>query len=198
LQGLRIEALESNGIGPCSLEVAAGECVCVSGASGAGKSLMLRAIADLDPHHGKVFLNDLECNTMNPGTWRRKVGLLPAESQWWHETVGEHFRDEPDSSILVALGFEGDVLAYQVMRLSSGERQRLGLLRLLCNQPRTLLLDEPTSSLDAENIRRVERLIEDYRTQYQTPVIWVSHDQQQIARISDRHYRIVDGKLEEA
>ena len=196
MQGLRIEAIESNGTGPCSLEVAAGECVCISGTSGAGKTLLLRAIADLDPHHGKVFLDDIECNTMNPGTWRCKVGLLPAESQWWHETVGEHFRDEPDPSILGALGFDGDVLVYQVLRLSSGERQRLGLLRLLCNQPSALLLDEPTSSLDAENICRVERMIQDYRTLHHTPVIWVSHDQQQISRVSDRHYRIVDGILE--
>jgi ABC-type iron transport system FetAB ATPase subunit len=195
LQGLRIEAIESNGIGPCSLEVAGGECVCVSGTSGAGKTLLLRAIADLDPHHGKVFLDDVECNTMEPGTWRHKVGLLPAESQWWYETVGEHFGNEPESSMLVALGFERDVFEYQTMRLSSGERQRLGLLRLLSNLPDALLLDEPTSSLDAENIHRVERLIEDYRTQHHIPVIWVSHDLQQIARVSDRYYRIVDGKF---
>ena len=142
---------------------------------------MLRAIADLDPHHGKVFLDDIECNDMSPGLWRCKIGLLPAESQWWYETVGEHF-GTTDMTLLSALGFGNDVLDFQIIHLSSGERQRLGLIRLLCNRPQALLLDEPTSSLDPENTRRVERLIDNFRRQYQAPVIWVSHDSRQIER----------------
>jgi len=155
---------------------------------------MLRAIADLDPHHGKVFLDDVECNDMRPGLWRRNIGLLPAESQWWHETVGEHFTNA-DTGLLNALGFNEDALGYQVVRLSSGERQRLALLRLLCNQPRTLLLDEPTASLDPENTIRVERLVKDYRSSSLASVIWVSHDPKQIERVSNRHLRMVKGKL---
>jgi len=131
---------------------------------------------------------------MSPGQWRRCVGLLPAESQWWHDTVGEHLEDM-DISLLNVLGFKQDVLAFEVMRLSSGERQRLALIRLLCNQPQALLLDEPTASLDPENTRRVEELLTDYRVQHQAAVIWVSHDPGQIKRLADRHYQIIAGKL---
>ena len=191
---LRIEELVSNGTGPCSLSIAPGECVCISGPSGAGKSLLLRAVADLDPHHGKVYLDEIECNDTSPVQWRRHIGLLPAESQWWHDTVGEHLEDV-DISLLSALGFSQEVLAFELMRLSSGERQRLALIRLLHNKPRALLLDEPTASLDPESTRHVEQLLADYRVQNQVPVIWVSHDPAQIKRIADRHYQIVAGKL---
>ena len=155
---------------------------------------MLRAIADLDPRHGKVFLDDVECNEMYPGQWRRNVGLLPAESQWWYETVREHFTDM-DTALLSALGFDEDVLDYQVARLSTGERQRLALIRLLCNRPQALLLDEPTASLDPGNINRVERLIKDYSSKSHSPVLWVSHDPEQIERVSDRYFQMVEGKL---
>jgi len=155
---------------------------------------MLRAVADLDPHHGKVFLDDVECNDISPGQWRCMIGLLPAESQWWYETVGEHFGNS-DMTLLSDLGFGKDILDHQVIHLSSGERQRLGLIRLLCNQPHALLLDEPTASLDSENTRRVERLIHEFRMQHQAPVIWVSHDSRQIERISDRHFQLIDGNL---
>ena len=117
-----------------------------------------------------------------------------AESQWWHDRVGEHLADV-DISLLEALGFGQDVLDFEVPRLSSGERQRLALIRLLSNGPQALLLDEPTASLDPENTRRVERLLTDYRGQHQAPILWVSHDPGQIKRIADRHYEIVTGKL---
>ena len=155
---------------------------------------MLRAVADLDPHHGKVFLDDIECNDTSPVLWHRRVGCMLAESQWWHDRVGEHLADV-DISLLEALGFGQDVLDFEVPRLSSGERQRLALIRLLSNGPQALLLDEPTASLDPENTRRVERLLTDYRGQHQAPILWVSHDPGQIKRIADRHYEIVTGKL---
>ena len=181
-------------MGPCSLRVAPGECVCISGPSGSGKSLFLRAVVDLDPHHGKVYLDEIECNETSPEQWRRRVGLLPAESHWWHDTVGEHLEDV-ETSLLNSLGFSQNVLAFELMRLSSGERQRLALIRLLHNQPQALLLDEPTASLDPESTRRVEQLLADYSIQHQAPVIWGSHDPEQIKRIANRHYQIVAGKL---
>jgi ABC-type multidrug transport system ATPase subunit len=88
--------------------------------------------------------------------WRRRVGLLPAESGWWADRVGAHFITTNDARnpattptpILARLGFEPDVLDWDVQRLSSGERQRLGLARLLLNRPEVLLLDEATANLD--------------------------------------------------
>lgn len=180
-------------MGPLSLTVQ-DECVCLSGPSGAGKTLLLRAIVDLDPHQGQVFLDEVECNDFNASDWRRRVGLLPAESQWWRDRVGEHFA-ELDQDLLIRLNFDADVLHWQVNRLSSGERQRLALVRMLCLRPQVLLLDEPTASLDPDNVRCVEEVIAHYRHRTGAAVLWVSHDPEQIQRVAARSYFIEQGKL---
>lgn len=194
LSRLRIEELQSHGLGPVSLMVEAGECIAVSGASGAGKTLMLRAIADLDPYTGAVFLDGYAAAGFRPQDWRRQVGYLPAESHWWHETVGPHFT-EVDESALEAVGFGREVMEWQIARLSTGERQRLALLRLLANRPRVLLLDEPTAALDPTSVTRVEELLLRFRQQHDVGILWVSHDPQQIRRVAHRHYRIEQGAL---
>ncbi len=77
---LDITNLSTDLIGPVNLSIAAGECVAVLGASGSGKSLLLRAIADLDPHNGEVSLKGRRCSEMPADEWRRLVALVPAES----------------------------------------------------------------------------------------------------------------------
>ena len=183
---LTIKQLSTHHVGPIDLELAAGECLTLAGPSGSGKTLLLRAITDLDPHQGEVFLEDQSCRSMCAHAWRRQVGLLPAESQWWLETIGEHLA-EVDEACLVELGFDNTVLEWEVARCSTGERQRLALARLLQNRPRVLLLDEPTASLDATNVERVEVLIARLRKEWGLAVIWVSHDQEQVARLGHRH-----------
>ncbi len=125
--------------------------------------------------------------------WRHQVGMLPAESQWWHDTVGAHF-STTHLDHFTALEFDADVLHWSVS-LSTGERQRLALLRLLANRCKALLLDEPTASLDAENVRRVERLIAAYRSETGAAVLWVSHDSEQERRVADRRTRLSEGQL---
>ncbi|WP_227369666.1 ATP-binding cassette domain-containing protein [Halomonas sp. M20] len=180
---------------PVHLTVAPGEIVCLSGASGSGKSRMLRALADLEPHGGEVRLGEEEQSSMVGHLWRRAVMLVPAESHWWADSVGEHFADEPDISDIEALGFERTVLEWQISRLSSGEKQRLALLRALCRKPSALLLDEPTANLDEANVHRVEAWLTSRIRQEGWPVLWVAHHGAQIARVADRHLRIEAGQL---
>ncbi|MFA7387859.1 MAG: ABC transporter ATP-binding protein [Thiohalobacteraceae bacterium] len=194
MERLRAEAIQGAGWGPLNLTVGAGECLCLQGPSGAGKTRLLRALADLDPHGGQVYLDDVVAARIPPPQWRREVALLPADSRWWATTVAEHFpkraRLDPAS-----VGLPAAALHWTVERLSSGERQRLALLRLLANQPKVLLLDEPTANLDAANVARIETLIADYRRIHSAAVLWVSHDQEQIARIADRCATIENGRL---
>lgn len=193
---LSLHNFQINLLEPIELAVEAGECVTLTGPSGSGKTLLLRAIADLDPHQGEARFNGTAQAQTPPPKWRQAVGFLPAESHWWADRVGNHFPDI-DTALLKKLGFEPECLEWQVSRLSSGERQRLGLARLLSNRPEVLLLDEPTANLDKENGQRVEQLIEQYRQQHQAPVLWVSHDTEQQQRVANRHFHIQQGRLEE-
>jgi ABC-type iron transport system FetAB ATPase subunit len=133
---------------------------------------------------------------MRAHEWRCRVGLLPAESQWWGEQIGEHFQ-QYDEELLTRLGFGPEVMTWEVARCSTGERQRLALLRLLQNRPRVLLLDEPTASLDAENVARVESVIAQLRRDHATAVLWVSHDLAQAERIATRRMTMSGGRLQE-
>jgi len=184
-------------IQPASFTLQAGECVGLSGPSGEGKSLLLRAIADLIPHRGTVTLDGVDCKNINPAQWRRRVGLLLPESHWWSDRVGDHFPVR-EMDRVTALGFDETVFDWQVSRCSSGEKQRLALLRLLANQPQVLLLDEPSASLDPKSVDRLESLIKIYREQMACPVLWVSHDPAQLARVADRQLRLAHKQLQAA
>lgn len=195
---LTIKQLGLHHIGPISLELAPGQCLSLAGPSGSGKTLLLRAIADLEPHCGEIYLDGQPCHSLRAHRWRQQVGLLPAESQWWRERVGDHFAHGQDVIHLEALGFDQAVLGWDVARCSTGERQRLALLRLLQNRPRVLLLDEPTASLDSQNVACVEQLIARLRQEWQLAVIWVSHDAEQMARVATDHLHFrSDGQLRE-
>jgi len=191
---LSIENLKFFHCGPLNISLEPGQCVGVSGESGCGKSLLLRAIADLDEHEGQLLLDNVSADSMPANEWRRQVALLPAESQWWFDTVGEHFSDL-DESLLNQFGFSGDVNDWSIRRMSSGEKQRLALLRLLLNQPRVLLLDEPTANLDKRNTLIFEQLIAEYLKQHQASAFWVSHDHGQLDRVADVQFELKDGLL---
>jgi len=180
-----VSNLIREGLPPVSFSLREGELTCLSGPSGSGKTQLLRALVDLDPNEGSVTLVDEPRAAIAPEQWRRRVAFLPAESRWWAATVAEHFAATDDRQ-LRQLGFDEDVGGWRVERLSSGEKQRLGLLRLLANGPEVLLLDEPTANLDAENIGRVEKLVLDYLAERGASCLWVSHDRKQIERLCKR------------
>jgi ABC-type iron transport system FetAB ATPase subunit len=191
---LRIDDLDCGSVRNVSFTLAAGECIAIIGPSGSGKSRLLRAIADLDPHGGEVWLRGELCSRMPAHRWRQRVGYLPAESAWWGELVADHMSD-PGAERLAELGLSAEVLGWQVSRLSSGERQRLALLRLLAGEPEVLLLDEPTANLDPDSAERVERLLARCQAEG-TGLLWVSHDEVQVRRVADRGFQIVAGRLQ--
>ena len=194
--GLRIQGLSIGALKDVSLDVGPGEIVCLSGESGSGKTRLLRAIADLEPHEGEVRLGEERRSEMAAHCWRGRVMLVPAESSWWADRVIDHFMD-PAPESLAAFGFDESALEWEVGRLSSGEKQRLAVLRALSHEPRALLLDEPTANLDAETARAVEDWLCEHVREHRIPVIWVAHDRAQIERVADRHFTIRGEQLEE-
>ncbi|MEY6432309.1 ATP-binding cassette domain-containing protein [Thioalkalicoccus limnaeus] len=191
--------LETARLGPLSLRLAVGELVQVTGASGSGKSLLLRALADLDASRGLVRLGDCDRDRIAPGDWRRQVAYVPAETAWWAPRVDGNFppgwRLHDAKSWLACFALPDDALDWEIERLSSGERQRLGLLRALLNRPRVLLLDEPTANLDRENTQRLEAAVRRYLAEHGAGAIWVSHDRLQQDRLGGRVLEIHDGRL---
>ena len=187
--------------GPYSLGCCADEVVCLTGASGIGKTRLLRALADLERYSGKVSLGTHGCADLPAPEWRQKVALIPAESRWWFSEVkphmGDHYCDAELAQLLTELGFENDVLGWQVSRLSTGEKQRLSVARVLTRRPEALLLDELGSSLDRDNSTLLESVIINYQRTHNTPVLWVSHDKAQIDRIADRLVVMYQDHLEE-
>jgi ABC-type lipoprotein export system ATPase subunit len=182
---LKVDNIIIPSLAPISFELAAGECLGVSGDSGCGKTRLLRAIADMDEVEGSVCIDDLCRPDVSGADWRKQVALLPAESQWWFDTVAPHFAAATN---LAALGFGDEVSHWQISRCSSGEKQRLAILRLLANKPKVLLLDEPTANLDTENTRKVEMLVAEYLAENNAVAIWVSHNRAQLKRVVSERY----------
>ncbi|MBL0732062.1 MAG: ATP-binding cassette domain-containing protein [Desulfosarcina sp.] len=191
----KIDSLYFHNIGPVNITLCKSESIGVTGPSGAGKTLFLRAMADMDDHSGNLFLDGKESREFQPYIWRQEVGLLPSESSWWFDTVGEHFNNI-NKTWLEMTGFDQAVLKWNVSRLSSGERQRLALLRLLSNKPKVLLLDEPTANLDIKNALKVEKILTTYIVETESSMIWAGHDIEQLKRISGRQFIIKGGMLQ--
>jgi UDP-glucose/iron transport system ATP-binding protein len=192
---LRVNQLRSDHYGPIDLSVAPGTCLGLSGASGAGKTVLLRGIVDLDPNTGTVSWKGAAREAMPAPVWRRMVGYVPAETAWWADDVATHFDDADGARpIIEAVGLPPEALGWEVARLSTGERHRLGLVRALMQRPEVLLLDEPTAPLDAEATGKVEALLKRELAEGKA-IILVSHDARQIARLAQSAVRIADGRI---
>jgi putative ABC transport system ATP-binding protein len=194
---LRIVNLRSHLAGPFDLELRPGECLAVTGPSGAGKSLFLRMVADLDPNQGEVFLDDTERRTLPAPTWRRKVVYSAAEPGWWHERVADHFTGEAmgfAKTTAPRLALAPTLLNEPVVQLSTGERQRMALIRTLALHSPVLLLDEPTGPLDEHSTVLVENLLGE-RLAAGIMIIMVTHSAAQAARLGHRHLRMENRRL---
>jgi putative ABC transport system ATP-binding protein len=192
---LEVRNLHTAILKPASFALSTGDCVAIRGPSGAGKTLLLRAIADLDSSQGLVTLDGRDRSTIAAPTWRRLVGYVPAEPGWWAETVGEHFADRAAAAVFLNnFGFPDETVTWPISRLSTGERLRLALVRALIMRPKVLLLDEPTAALDAASVAAVESLIAAER-RAGLAVLWVTHDPSQAGRIADRQLVMEVGRL---
>ncbi len=195
---LLVKDLHSAFAGPFELNLGTGACAAITGPSGSGKSLFLRMIADLDPNEGKVWLNGRERASIPAPQWRRQATYVSAESGWWADRVIEHFdvnRRNKVAALAARLGLRADLLDAPVAQLSTGEKQRLSLIRALLPSPPVLLLDEPTGPLDEESVVQVEALLQERMTTG-TSILLVTHDPNQAERLGDQRYRMVAGHLQ--
>jgi putative ABC transport system ATP-binding protein len=194
---LHIVNLRNHLAGPFDLAIAAGECVAITGPSGSGKSLFLRMIADLDPNQGDVFLDGRERRSFLPPAWRSRIVYNAAEPGWWSESVADHFPGQANAfarAMAPRLGLAPGLLDGPVLRLSTGERQRLALIRALALNSPVLLLDEPTGALDQESTRLVETVLHE-RLAAGVTIAMVTHTPEQAVRLGPRHLRMENRHL---
>lgn len=193
---LRVEQLNIPGLPRLTFEVGDGQCLAIEGPSGIGKTRLLRAIADLDEVPGHVFLDGAERSEMPAWQWRRQVRFAAAEPGWWGETARESMRETGAEAARIEkmttdLGLDEAVLDRPITQLSTGERLRLALVRALADQPRVILLDEPTGALDTASAALAEELIR-YQILAGRTVVLVSHDRGQIERLADLRLQLAD------
>ena len=194
---LHVRALHRPGIAPVDLDLAEGEAVAVLGPSGSGKTLMLRAIADLDPNEGEVRLNGESREDMSGPAWRRLVTYLAAEPGWWADRAGDHFPDQAAAAALLPeLALPVAMLGRPIVELSTGERHRLALARVLMQAPKVMLLDEPTSGLDSETAAAVEAVLR-ARLAGGAALLMATHDEAQARRLTVRPLRVSAGQVRE-
>jgi ABC-type iron transport system FetAB ATPase subunit len=198
--GLLVRHLQSDLAGPFDFAVPAGGCAVISGPSGSGKSLFLRMIADLDPNEGEVRLNGAERRSLDGPAWRLKAPYVPAEAGWWLDDVADHFASanrEAARKLAAEFGLVEGQFDAPVARLSTGERQRLAIIRALVLDSAALLLDEPTSALDTGDAMLVEAALQ-ARLAQGCVIVMISHDAGQAARLKATAYRMVERKLTSA
>jgi putative ABC transport system ATP-binding protein len=195
-----------------TLTVRAGEIVALHGPSGSGKSTMLMLAAGLmTPDAGVVRFEgeDLAGLSANETAdyQRRKVGFI---YQSFHLMAGVPAVENAAIKLLadrVPLGEArraaipwlervglGERLSHTPDQLSGGERQRVAIARALINEPRVILADEPTGSLDTQRGAEILMLLADIARQQLAAVLLVTHDPQ-AAAIADRVCTLRDGKL---
>ena len=176
-----------------TFEIQGGTCIAIIGASGSGKSLLLRAITDLDVPRGMIRLNGVDRESLSATEWRARVGYLPAASGWWGDTVAEHFLDWSSTrETIERLGFTKGSGDWPIQRLSTGERQRLDFARLPERDPRVLLLDELTGGLDTRSKAIVQE-----RLATGCCCLLVSHNAEQMRRLTVTGYELSAGHLTE-
>ncbi|MEV7951707.1 ABC transporter ATP-binding protein [Streptomyces rubiginosohelvolus] len=207
----RGESAPAHAVRGVDLFVRRGEFVAVTGPSGAGKSTLLHLLGGLQrPDSGSLWLDGERTDAYSEARWaverRRSIGIvfqffnlvsnltvadnieLPALLTGVSSKRARTAREE----LLGELGLKGKARSMPG-ELSGGEQQRVALARALINQPRLLLADEPTGSLDSRGTREVMRLLSRFHARGQT-ILLVTHDAR-LASTADRVISFFDGRI---
>ena len=188
-------ATEYRAVETTSIDIAAGEFVCILGPSGCGKSTLLNAIAGyVEPTTGNVTVDDIEVKGPGPdrGMVFQQYSLLPWKTVYENVAFGPKMagstRTEAGSVANTFLGLVGlkKFGDRYPAELSGGMQQRVGIARALANYPSVLLMDEPFGALDAQTRLMMQESLLDIWRQFGTTVVFVTHDVDEAVFLADR------------
>jgi putative ABC transport system ATP-binding protein len=201
-----------------SLTVAPGDFVIVIGPNGSGKSSLLKAIFEGEKTSGQIFLGDLDVAKLTIHERSAFISYLTQSSE--ESTIGEFsilenlrlasfkgYRNNKESIVggltrnevvenlkHLKLGL-AERLNSPVGDLSGGERQLIATLMALQGTPSLLLCDEPTASIDETRVFLLEELVTESVKDNKTPVLWITHDIEQIMRLGNRILAMKAGRV---
>jgi len=193
-----------------SFELGRGEAVGIVGPSGAGKSTIVQVLLRLrDPHSGAVLVNGQDVREIKRVDWQGRVAYVPQTSQVIWGTVRDNirfYRPEIDDEQVVAAAMRAriheDILSWpdgydtnigqRASAVSGGQRQRICLARALAGDPRVLILDEPTSSLDVRSEELVQSSLEEIKRD--TLMVLIAHRVSTLS-VCDRIVVMADGRV---
>ena len=196
-----------------SLRIAAGERVAVVGPSGAGKSTLLSLLLRLyEPDSGRILIDGIDIRRLKRESLRHAIGIVPQDNMLFAVSVRENIAyGFPQASFEAVQQAAQDARAHEFIvdlaqgydteigerggSLSGGQRQRLCLARALVKQPAILVMDEPTSAIDAVSARLIHEAVA--RVHRDRTLIVISHEYTDMARY-DRLLVLANGRLVES
>ena len=192
----------------CSYAFGSSGAYVLMGPNGCGKSTLLRICSLLErPDGGDLLFQDNSAPLVQDIALRRRMTLVLPRTGVFNTTVFNNVaygltirnmqKHAIEDNVQKALAFVGleHKKKQNARTLSSGETQRLGLARALAIGPEILFLDEPTASVDEENIAIIETIIANLKKDGHTLVIMTTHDRDQAERLADRLLIIERGSL---
>jgi len=200
-----------NALRGVNLKVESGDFLSILGPSGSGKSTLLNLIGVLDkPTEGKMLIEGVDVSTLNDNQLtdlRRRIGfvfqffnLIPRftarENVELSMSIADMSRDERRKraeDILETVGLK-ERMNHKPVELSGGEQQRVAISRALANNPRFLLMDEPTGNIDSKTANEIVELIKRLNEEKDVTIIMVTHDQR-LAQETKRTAQMSDGVI---
>ncbi|HJX02635.1 MAG TPA: ABC transporter ATP-binding protein [Candidatus Bathyarchaeia archaeon] len=194
-----------------NLKVESGDFLAILGPSGSGKSTLLNLIGVLDkPTEGKMLIEGVDISALNDNQLtdlRRRIGfvfqffnLIPRftakENVELSMSIADMNRDERRKraeDLLETVGLK-ERMNHKPLELSGGEQQRVAISRALANNPRFLLMDEPTGNIDSKTANEIMELIKKLNEKKDVTIIMVTHDQR-LAQETKRTVQMSDGVI---
>jgi putative ABC transport system ATP-binding protein len=200
-----------NALRGVNLKVEKGEFLSVLGPSGSGKSTLLNLVGALDkPTEGNVLIEDVDISTLNDNqlaNLRRRIGfvfqffnLIPrftarenVELSMAIAGLSKAERRKRAEDLLETVGLR-ERMNHKPTELSGGEQQRVAIARALANNPKFLLMDEPTGNIDSKTASEIIQLVKRLNQEKSVTIIMVTHDQR-LAAEARRTLRMFDGLI---
>ncbi len=204
-EDLSVDFGEIRALKNVQLTIEKGEVIFLTGASGAGKTTLLKILSGLEePTSGKIirpnsnvikkplYISHVFQDLRLMGKYTCEENLMFAYDSSLYDSKNEFVKDMQELARIMGIG---DRLKLKVNEANGGLKQKVAIIRSLLTRPDVLIADEPTSSLDTDNARRLFDILNLYNVKRGMTVIWATHNKELIKSFSGRIIHLDQGRL---